>query len=213
MLNTPGNTSVFYKPDNIIKVGAAINDNYLVNILSSEEYEILRDKSRSTRRENIEDHFIIAAAQSLKNAINALSCPNTKLNFDLHIEQSIRYLTQGRISSKIKSSKIYSKERILSNAIEYIRSHYQNKISAIDVANATNTSIRNLQYIFQEFIRLSPQEYLKNYRLFKFYKNLKILDNVSAAANESGLFHLGRASTQFNQYFQLKPSELHRRDQ
>ena len=89
--------------------------------------------------------------------------------------------------------------------MHFIRTNYSKKITLADIAAYSHVSPRYLQKVFQEWLDVTPIEFLNQYRLYMLHKNLKKYDNVHDAAMSVGLTHMGRASGNFKKLFNKSP--------
>ncbi len=99
-----------------------------------------------------------------------------------------------------------TRQKILSKALDYIRLNFSNAIRLSDLANASATSVRNLQIVFKQELNVSPSRYIQQFRLHRFRHSLAKSNSVTEAAHNSGFKHLGRLTEQYAKVFDKYPS-------
>ena len=117
------------------------------------------------------------------------------------------------ILSKVDSNGV---RQILSNLFnpttvvfkDVIEAHVFSTLSIEDLASLTNNSLTAFKRKFKEFYQTSPANYIKNKRLEKASKLLKISDlSISDIAFECAFNDLAHFSNSFKAKFKLTPSE------
>lgn len=63
------------------------------------------------------------------------------------------------------ATEVYSRRAVTTRALDFIHSHFSEKILAADVAEACHMSVSRLYSIFGEDMGISPMAYLNDYRL------------------------------------------------
>ncbi|QDD65847.1 helix-turn-helix domain-containing protein [Herbaspirillum seropedicae] len=109
------------------------------------------------------------------------------------------------------------RERIVQNAIDYMRAHAGEEIGILDVCRATHVSRRTLQYCFEERLDISPLQYLKALRLNAAHREIKrrtgedrahdrhaTIGNLAALC---GFNHPSRFASEYKKMFGVLPSE------
>lgn len=109
------------------------------------------------------------------------------------------------------------RERIVQNAIDYMRLHAGEEIGILDVCRATHVSRRTLQYCFEERLDISPLQYLKALRLNAAHREIKrrtgeershdrqaTIGNLAALC---GFNHPSRFASEYKKMFGVLPSE------
>lgn len=107
---------------------------------------------------------------------------------------------------------------IVQHAIEHMRNNIGEEIGILDVCAATNVSRRTLQYCFEEYLKISPLQYLKALRLNTARRQLKYLDelqlsreNINTIANVAalcGFNHASRFASDYKHMFGELPSQV-----
>ena len=91
---------------------------------------------------------------------------------------------------------------------EVIEAHLYSMLSIEDLASLTNNSLTAFKRKFKEFYQTSPANYIKNKRLEKASKLLKISDlSISDISFECAFNDLAHFSNSFKAKFNLTPSE------
>ncbi|MEL7027716.1 MAG: AraC family transcriptional regulator [Pseudomonadota bacterium] len=114
-------------------------------------------------------------------------------------------------SDRIKAERALILPRHVSKAYKYINANPKLPITNQELANMSGVSIRTLYSGFRKFLGMSPQAYLRNYRLDRVKEVLERADrpiHVNEIAQEWGFTHMGRFSVEFRQRFGVSPSDL-----
>lgn len=104
--------------------------------------------------------------------------------------------------------------RYVRRAQAYIHANLKNPIGAEEIAQAAGTSLRNLQYGFQDQLGCSPLAYLKRERLNFAHMQLSRGDpseTVASIATRAGFSHLSRFAQAYQKQFGHLPSEARKR--
>jgi AraC-like DNA-binding protein len=98
-------------------------------------------------------------------------------------------------------------------AVEYIHTHFARDLTVTELCTVTGVSERTLQYAFGQIYDLSPQNYLKNYRLERARNLLQNGDanRVADAARACGIHHQQRFAQYFKAMYGESPSEVLKR--
>ena len=99
--------------------------------------------------------------------------------------------------------------RKLRRAEEFICENLRKHISLNDIADAAETTPRNLQHIFKEFRGTTPMQFLRERRLNAARTKLMASDDgvsVTGVAVSCGFTHLGRFSTLYRKTYGETPS-------
>jgi AraC family ethanolamine operon transcriptional activator len=101
------------------------------------------------------------------------------------------------------------RDRIVQQAIDYMRSNADRDIDILDVCAAAGVSRRTLQYCFEERLEISPLQYLKALRLNRARRQLKRDQRHSVAdiASLCGFDHPSRFSSDYRRMFGELPSQ------
>lgn len=93
-------------------------------------------------------------------------------------------------------------------AQEYLENHYSAHFRMDELCQFSGTSVRSLQRSFQTYFGITVTEYLKALRFNRARRDLLsgTQENVTLAANNNGLTHLGRFSLDYAAMFGESPS-------
>ena len=101
--------------------------------------------------------------------------------------------------------------RHVKKALEFMQAHYAEPLTLTNIADAANTSVRNLTLSFKKAYNCGPMEYLKGIRLDcarKILKHSSPLEvQVTPVAQNCGFTHMGRFSNDYVKRFGELPSE------
>lgn len=114
-------------------------------------------------------------------------------------------------SEKLASERSLILPRHVSKAYKYIHAYAKHPITNELLAEISGVSIRTLYSGFRKFLGVSPQSYLRIYRLDRIKEALEAADDpiyVSDIAKEWGFSHMGRFSMEFKQRFGVSPSAV-----
>ncbi len=117
--------------------------------------------------------------------------------------------TQHNYSHLLSTTQSPALPRQVKKAIEFMHANVAGKVSIGTIAEASGTSIRSLQYAFQQFKDTTPLSYLKGLRLEGARRDLKDITNsasVSDIARKWGFVHMGRFASAYFQAFGEIPS-------
>lgn len=211
MLTRPGDHSVWHQHDNETKTVLSIEKSIFYSLVSIVDRNILMEDGRRLKRRELTKTSITQLsflANTIKNSLsgNLLTSRNDLLDL---ITQYYALVTEqmARIHTSHVIEHNYAREQMIARALDFIHSAYDKKITPSQVADVCNTSLRNLQKAFQSKLELTPNQYIKRYRLFLFHQNLAKSRSVTEAALNSGFYHLGRASIEYQQLFGKMPSQ------
>ncbi len=99
-----------------------------------------------------------------------------------------------------------TRQKILSRSLDYIRDNFKLPVKLADLAEASSTSVRNLQIVFKQELDVSPNKYLQQFRLHRFRERLTVSSSVTEAAYSCGFKHLGRLTEKYTKAFNRNPS-------
>ena len=110
------------------------------------------------------------------------------------------------ITSDLIEVKSSTRRKILSRSLDYILQNFKLPIRLADLAEASATSVRNLQIVFKQELDVSPNKYLQQFRLHRYREHLMASSSVTEAAYSCGFKHLGRLTEQYARVFNRNPS-------
>lgn len=96
--------------------------------------------------------------------------------------------------------------RVVKRAVDFMRANLHNDIGIPDICVAACTSRRGLQYCFEEFLRTTPQAYLRALRLNEARRTLKLTADqpITAVATTLGF----SSASHFTRHYRLMFDEL-----
>lgn len=102
-----------------------------------------------------------------------------------------------------------TRQRVVRRAIDYMRANLQADIGVAEICAAACASRRTLQYCFEEFMRTTPQAYLRALRLNEARRALKNHANpaITALAGEFGFSSPSHFTRHYRLMFDEVPSE------
>ncbi|MEH6581647.1 MAG: helix-turn-helix domain-containing protein [Halioglobus sp.] len=103
---------------------------------------------------------------------------------------------------------------VLSRARKFIENNFSAPISVSDIYQFSNCNERMLQRVFNDYVGVSPVEYIRTIRLNSARKKIKTSGtelSITDIAYSCGFSHLGRFSDYYRQIYGEPPSETKRR--
>lgn len=96
--------------------------------------------------------------------------------------------------------------RVVKRAVDFMRANLHNAIGISEICGAACTSRRSLQYCFEEFLRTTPQAYLRALRLNEARRTLKLTADqpITAVATTLGF----SSASHFTRHYRLMFDEL-----
>jgi AraC-like DNA-binding protein len=110
---------------------------------------------------------------------------------------------------KLENLEMIKKDTRIQQAIEFIKSNFNNKISLKDIAKEVAVSERRLLQLFQSEFRKSPITYLIEYRIQKAIEMLKDpLKSIEEIAETTGFTDAKNMRRMFKKYVKQPPSSF-----
>lgn len=110
-----------------------------------------------------------------------------------------------------EAARVAQRRRIMQHAEDYLRANLLEHFSLGDLARATGTSHRMLQYHFRSIYGVTPQQWFRSMKLNAIRRELKRSRGtglrVSDVAVRCGFLHFGRFSQEYRRLFREHPSE------
>lgn len=162
-------------------------------------------------------HCIIKIRGSLRH--NVISKLELLLKADLEDQEFHMELTDlaTTLISSTSLNEIYesvsSRSRIVARAAEAIRNADPRILNPIVVAKLSYTSVRTLEYAFQEVLVMTPKQYIDYYRINLLRERLIATPQIplSQLGDEVGLPHLGNLSRNYKHLYGETPSGTKKR--
>jgi len=108
--------------------------------------------------------------------------------------------------SDIGDDKTTTRQKILGKALDCVHKQFALPLSLETLAQASSTSVRNLQIVFKQELGISPGSYIQQFRLHRFRHFLADASSVTEAAYAAGFKHLGRLTERYARVFKSNPS-------
>ncbi|MEY4354289.1 MAG: hypothetical protein RLZZ609_2530 [Cyanobacteriota bacterium] len=141
-----------------------------------------------------------------------------RLALDDMLHRQVAVLLDPSLLEEVPSDRQQLRTRLGKSAfddlIDYIRANLDQPLRLSDLEARSHYSRRALQYAFQEKLRCSPKQWIRQQRLDAAMEQLQAADqppSIRAVALACGYRNLGLFSQDFKQKFGLSPSEVHRR--
>jgi AraC family transcriptional regulator, ethanolamine operon transcriptional activator len=102
-----------------------------------------------------------------------------------------------------------SRLKVVRRAIEFMRANLQDDIGIPEICAAACASRRSLQYCFEEFMRTTPQAYLRALRLNEARRSLKARADrpIASLANDLGFSSSSHFTRHYKAMFDELPSD------
>ena len=129
----------------------------------------------------------------------------------MEFELVTRLVSAIKRSDKPTLLKLSQRKKLtLERALDYIESYPSKDISVLELAHASGSSVRILEYVFRDYFGVTPKAYLKGQRLHAVRKAL--LDNVNGQSINSiagrwDFWHMGQFAADYKRFFGELPSE------
>lgn len=141
----------------------------------------------------------------LKDCLNITSSVSN-MKISNNIDDIRDYTDENSISPQ--SSDLSGKEFALISAKKYIDTHYNEKLSLVDISKIASFHPRYFSQLFNEYFNISFSDYLSNVRLEHAKELLAETDTkITNIPYMIGLQHLTNFSKRFEKYTGLSPSE------
>ena len=114
-------------------------------------------------------------------------------------------------SDQVRSGRSLIMPHHVAQAYKYIRANAHKDISNEELAQISGVSLRTLYAGFKKFLGVSPQSYLRIYRLEMVKSELESAKSgvmISDVAQKWGFTHMGRFSRDFRNRFGVPPSKV-----
>ncbi|RQO63542.1 AraC family transcriptional regulator [Paucibacter sp. KBW04] len=99
--------------------------------------------------------------------------------------------------------------KVVNRAVDFMRANLHNDIGVAEICAAACTSRRSLQYCFEEFLRCTPQAYLRALRLNEARRTLKLSADqpITSVATTLGFSSASHFTRHYRLMFEELPSE------
>ena len=133
------------------------------------------------------------------------------LEFSL-IRHLLLAITDSQPTDRLKLTN--RKQIILQRARDYMEANTNKPITVLELAQASGSCVRTLEYVFRDYFDATPKAYLKSRRLVAVRHELlrslhsKLL--INEVANRWGFWHMSQFATDYRRFFGELPSETPR---
>lgn len=169
---------------------------------------------------NSDPNKIEEVRKTLSNVLNEITLASPRMTqdqFQYQIEYEIPralVLALSKGSRNRKKPSPYSRYLALRRVREYIDSNTFEDVTVRDLCKVSGVSERTLRYAFEENLGVSPNNFIKMFRLNRVKRDLRMTDpsdkNISDIANRWGFWHMGQFASDYRKLFGELPSETKR---
>jgi AraC family ethanolamine operon transcriptional activator len=180
-----------------LKVGASIGTVQQVLHCNRSNMNVLRSELRRVSR-----HLA-----QIKTAANSSEIIR-ELEFNL-IHCLLLAITDSRPTDRLKLTN--RKQLVLQRARDYMEANTSKPITVLELAQASGSCVRTLEYVFRDYFDVTPKAYLKSRRLVavrhELLRSLHSKPLINEVANRWGFWHMSQFATDYSRFFGELPSE------
>ena len=125
-----------------------------------------------------------------------------ELEFNL-IHHLLLAITNSRTTDQFKLTN--RKQILLKRARDYIEANLNKPITVLELAQASGSCVRSLEYVFRDYFDVTPKAYLKSRRLVairhELLHSLHSKSLINEIANRWGFWHMSQFSTDYRRFF------------
>jgi AraC family ethanolamine operon transcriptional activator len=103
------------------------------------------------------------------------------------------------------------KQIVLQRARDYIEANADKPITVLELAKASGSCVRTLEYVFRDYFDVTPKAYLKSRRLVavrhELLHSLHSKPLINEIANRWGFWHMSQFAADYSHFFGELPSE------
>ena len=130
------------------------------------------------------------------------------LEFNL-IRHLLLAITVSRPTDQLKLTN--RKQIVLQRARDYIEANADKPITVLELAKASGSCVRTLEYVFRDYFDVTPKAYLKSRRLVavrhELLHSLHSKPLINEIANRWGFWHMSQFAADYSHFFGELPSE------
>jgi AraC family ethanolamine operon transcriptional activator len=134
------------------------------------------------------------------------------LEFNL-IHRLLLAITDSSPTDRLKLTN--RKQIVLQCARDYIEANTDKPITVLELAQASGSCVRTLEYVFRNYFDVTPKAYLKSRRLvavrYDLLRSLHSKPLINEIANRWGFWHMSQFYTDYRRFFGELPSETLRK--
>lgn len=204
----PGARSQWFIPQDLPMLHLHIDRRFLSQVVGEQAKRDYLELCNAQSRKAYDANVLMQASLALERAMEVaenLHVQKKKMNYQI-ASGLVGDIFLPLIKSDLCEMKVSTRQKILSRSLDYIREHFNLPIRLSNIAEASSTSMRNLQIVFKQELDISPNRYLQQFRLHRFREQLMKSSSVSEAAYACGFKHLGRLTELYAKAFERNPS-------
>ena len=130
------------------------------------------------------------------------------LEFNL-IRHVLLAITDSQPTDRLKLTN--RKQIVLLRARDYMEANTNKPITVLELAQASGSCVRTLEYVFRDYFDVTPKAYLKSRRLVavrhELLCSLPSKSLINEIANRWGFWHMSQFATDYRHFFGELPSE------
>ena len=130
------------------------------------------------------------------------------LEFNL-IRHVLLAITDSQPTDRLKLTN--RKQIVLQRARDYMEANTNKPITVLELAQASGSCVRTLEYVFRDYFGVTPKAYLKSRRLVavrhELLCSLPSKSLINEIANRWGFWHMSQFATDYRRFFGELPSE------
>ena len=150
------------------------------------------------------------ASRSLSQIKTAENSSETlrDLEFNL-IRHLLLTITGSQPTDRLKLTN--RKQIVLQRARDYMEANADKPITVLELAQASGSCVRTLEYVFCDYFDVTPKAYLKSRRLVavrhELLRSLHSKSLINEVANRWGFWHMSQFAADYRRFFGELPSE------
>ena len=180
-----------------LQIGASIGTVQQVRHCSRPDMNMLRRELRRASR----------SLAQIKTAVNS-SETLRELEFNL-IRHLLLTITGSQPIDRLKLTN--RKQIVLQRARDYMEANADKPITVLELAQASGSCVRTLEYIFRDYFDVTPKNYLKSQRLVavrhELLRSLHSKSRIKQVAHRWGFWHMSQFAADYRRFFGELPSE------
>lgn len=131
-----------------------------------------------------------------------------ELEFTL-IRHLLLAITDSQPTDRLKLTN--RKQIVLQRARDYMEANADKPITVLELAQASGSCVRTLEYVFRDYFDVTPKAYLKSRRLVavrhELVRSLHSRSLINEVANRWGFWHMSQFAADYRRFFGELPSE------
>jgi AraC-like DNA-binding protein len=185
-----------------------IDSRWLEQLLGAQAMKDYVELSHAASRKAYDRQTLFAVASACEHMFDiGMSAFFSKQDISVSVLENLATdIVLPCIMSDIGDDKITTRQKILGKALDCVHEQFASPLSLEILAQASSTSVRNLQIVFKQELGISPGSYIQQFRLHRFRHLLADAGSVTEAAYASGFKHLGRLTERYARVFKGNPS-------